>query len=167
MNSAATPMKPSSQKNSVDTTEATQQQQQDNTPQTDIPLVTTTQTMLELVLGEVVEIVVDAERNRSDLNVDRLQQLLQFPDLSTRNSPSSDTLSLTHAELQQMVLRVVVAAKTSVRRNTPKPTGIRSKRRSTVVNLSWAAAINNNNNDHLPSPPPRMDEIVLGERVCI
>lgn len=104
-------------------------------------LVTTTQTMLERVLYQVVEIVMDAATSNRPLDVDRLQQLLHLPDVVKNNNDKEPLLLLTHKELYQIVTRVVIAAKESVRNNTKKPTGIHlsnlgSKR--AVVSLSWA-----------------------------
>ncbi|GAX17526.1 hypothetical protein FisN_18Lh172 [Fistulifera solaris] len=131
------------------------------TPPEDPPadkVITTTQPTLEIVLGKVVEIVTEAERNQTDLEIERLQQLVDF----LNSSKSSDTTewSLTHTELQQMVLRVVLLAKESVRRGTPPPTGMMVWQQpdKTTVNLAWA-------------PPHHVqittDGVVLGERLCI
>jgi hypothetical protein len=119
-------------------------------------VITTTQPVLEVVLGKVVEIVTEAERQQTTLEIDRLQQLVEFLDAS---NPDTTEWSLTHTELQQMVLRVVVLAKESVRGGTLPPTGmVWQPHDGTRVNLAWA-------------PPHHVqvttDGVVLGERLCI
>jgi hypothetical protein len=121
-------------------------------------VITTTQPMLEVVLGKVVEIVTEAEQNRTNLEIERLQQLVEFLDSSY--SPDATEWSLKHTELQHMVLQVVMLAKESVRRGTPPPTGmvLQLQDGGSAVQLTWA-------------PPHHVqvttDGVVLGERLCI
>lgn len=80
--------------------------------------------------------------------MDRLQPLLPFQDSTVGSSQDQDTMiQLSRQELQQIVMRVVVSVKASVRNGTKKPTGMHISDlgpKPVTLSLSWVNAFEEN-----------------------